>query len=229
VGKPTLIVSAAASLQKAFDTYGGQFAAASVRFSFAGSDTLAAQIEQGVRPDVFASANTKLPRLLYAKRLVERPVVFAANTLVLAVPAGAAKVRSLADVERPGVKLVLGTATVPVGGYTDTLLGRLPPAARSAILANVRDRESDVTGIVGKLTEGAADAGFLYITDVNAAGGKLRAIALPPSLRPQVAYGIAVVEGAAHPVQARQFVAGLLSGIGRADLSTNGFLPPPAG
>ncbi len=224
--KPTLIVSAAASLQKAFTTYGGQFSAAGTRFSFAGSDTLAAQIEQGVRPDVFASANTKLPDALYAKGLVEKPVVFAANQLVLAVPAGS-KIRSLADVEKPGVTLVVGTPTVPVGDYTDTVLKRLSPAQRTAVQANVKDRESDVTGIVGKLTQGAADAGFLYITDVSATDGKLRAIPLPASLRPKVAYGIAVVKGSSHPAQAQQFITGLLAGAGRNDLLADGFLPPP--
>jgi len=227
-GKPTITVSAAASLKKAFTAYGAQFPAATTRFSFAGSDVLAAQIEQGVKPDVFAAANTKLPEMLYAKGLVEKPIVFAANQLVLAVPAGS-KIRSLADVEKRGVTLVIGTPSVPVGDYTDKALTRLAPAQRTAILANVKDRESDVTAIVGKLTQGAADAGFLYITDINAAGGKLWAIPLPSSLRPKVAYGVAVVKGAGHPAQARQFVAGLLNGLGRVGLANAGFLPPPQG
>jgi molybdate transport system substrate-binding protein len=225
--KPTLTVSAAASLQKAFTTYGGQFRQATARFSFAGSDALAAQIEQGVKPDLFASANTKLPDALYAKGLVDKPVVFTANKLVLAVPAGSKKVTSISDVEKPGVTLVIGTATVPVGDYTGKVLARLTPAQRTAIEANVRDREADVTGIVGKLTQGAADAGFLYATDVKAAGGKLKAIDLPASLQPKVAYGIAVIKGSAHSSQAQQFINGLLSGQGRADLLADGFLAPP--
>ena len=225
--KPTLTVSAAASLQKAFTTYGQQFTQATARFSFAGSDALAAQIEQGVKPDLFASANTKLPDTLYAKGLVDKPVVFTANKLVLAVPAGSTKVASLADVEKPGVALVIGTPTVPVGDYTDKVLARLMPAQRKAITANVRDREADVTGIVGKLTQGAADAGFLYATDIKAAGGKLEAIDLPAGLQPQVAYGIAVVKGSSHSAQAHQFIDGLLSGKGRGDLLADGFLPPP--
>ncbi len=224
--KPTLTVSAAASLKKAFTAYGSQLSFATAQFSFAGSDVLAAQIEQGVKPDVFASANTKLPAMLYAKGLVDKPVVFAANKLVLAVPANSTKVTGLADVEKPGATLVIGTPTVPVGDYTDTVLARLPAAQRSAILRNVKDRESDVTGIVGKLSEGAADAGFLYITDVRATDGKLKAIDLPTSLQPKVAYGVAVVKGSGHPSQAQQFVSGLLSGAGRTDLLRDGFLPP---
>jgi molybdate transport system substrate-binding protein len=226
--KPTLVVSAAASLQKAFTRYGGQFSPARVRFSFAGSDVLAAQIEQGVRPDVFASANTKLPKRLYAKGLVEAPIVFAANRLVLAVPARSTKITSFADVEKPGVTLSVGAASVPVGAYTQTVLDKLPASQRSAVLANIADREPDVTGIVGKLTEGAVDAGFLYVTDVSATKGQLKAIPLPAGLQPQVAYGIAVVRGAAHPEQARAFVKGLLAGDGRADLLAAGFLPPPS-
>jgi molybdate transport system substrate-binding protein len=228
-GKPTIIVSAAASLKKAFTTYAGQFSAAGARYSFAGSDILAAQIEQGVRPDVFASANTKLPKLLYAKGLVDKPVVFAANKLVLAVPAGSNKVKSLADVLRPGVTLVVGTPTVPVGDYTGKVLARLTGAERRAVAANIKDREPDVLGIVGKLTQGAADAAFLYATDVAASGGKLKAIDLPASLEPKVAYGIAVVKGSAHASQAQEFIAGLLSGAGRGDLLADGFLSPPTG
>jgi molybdate transport system substrate-binding protein len=226
-GKPTLVVSAAASLKKAFTAYGDRFPAASVRFSFAGSDVLASQIEQGVKPDVFASADTKLPATLYRNGVADKPVVFAANELVLAVPVGSSKVKSLGDIEKRGVTLVVGTATVPVGDYTNAVLARLAPASRRAVLANVKDREPDVTAIVGKLTQGAADAAFLYVTDVRATVGKLKAIHLPASLRPRVAYAAAVVKGAAHPAQARQFVAGLLRGPGLSDLIADGFLPPP--
>ncbi|HUO71743.1 MAG TPA: molybdate ABC transporter substrate-binding protein [Solirubrobacteraceae bacterium] len=226
-GKPDLVVSAAASLKAAFTNYAKQFSAASPRFSFAGSDVLAAQIEQGLKPDVFASANTKLPDMLYAKGMIEKPVVFAANKLVLAVAAGSTKVRSLADVEKPGVTLAIGSATVPIGTYTRTVLAKLGPALSAKIMANVRTEEPDVSGIVGKLTQGAVDAGFTYITDVKAAGGKLTAIALPASLQPVAAYGVAVVTGAAHPTQAQQFITGLLNGQGRTDLLQAGFLPPP--
>jgi molybdate transport system substrate-binding protein len=226
--KPALTVSAAASLKTAFTDYGRQFDAASARFSFAGSDELAAQIEKGVRPDVFAAANTKLPDALYAKGLVERPKVFAGNRLVLAVPADAGTVGSLADVERGGVKLAIGSADVPIGAYTRTILDKLPAAQRGAILANVRSEEPDVGGITGKLTQGAVDAGFLYASDVRATDDKLKAIELPDSLQPTVAYGVAVVKGAKHPQQARAFVAGLLDGAGADALHDAGFLPPPA-
>src|SRR5437763_6200684 len=215
--KPSLTVSAAASLKAAFTAYGQQFPQANVRYSFAGCDVRAAQIEQGLKPDVFASANTKLPDLLYAKGLVSKPVTFAANRLVIAVPANSTKVKSISDLEKPGVTIAVGSASVPIGSYTRKVLAKLGPATSAKILANVRSEESDVSGIVGKLTQGAVDAGFTYVTDVKATDGVLRAIPLPASLQPLVAYGIAVVKGASHPAQARAFIAGLLSGAGRRD------------
>jgi molybdate transport system substrate-binding protein len=225
--KPPLTVSAAASLKQAFTAYGKRFPGADARFSFAGSDELAAQIEKGVKPDVFAAANTKLPDALHAKGLVGKPTVFAGNRLVLAVPADGAKVSSLRDLERGGVAVAIGAAAVPIGAYTRTVLGKLPARERRAILGNVRSEEPDVAGITGKLTQGAVDAGFLYASDVRATDDKLKAIELPDALQPTVAYGIAVVKGAKHPKQAKAFITGLLHGAGADALKAAGFLPPP--
>jgi len=226
-GKPPLTVSAAASLQKAFTQYGTHFTSAQARFSFAGSDELAAQLEQGARPDVYAAANTKLPETLYGKGLVGRPTIFAANELVLAVPTGHDKITALDDLARPGVTIAIGQAAVPVGAYTRTVLDRLPTAQRRAIIAHVRSEEPEVPGIVGKLTQGAVDAGFVYLSDVRGSGGRLKAIRLPAALQPQVAYGVAVVTGTKHPRQARAFIDGLLHGAGARALREAGFEPPP--
>lgn len=219
--RPRLTVSAAASLREAFEEYGARFEPATVRFSFAGSDALAAQIRQGVTPDVYAAANTELPRSLHSAGLVEKPVVFARNRLVVATPDGS-DVDSLNDLAAPGTALATGAGSVPVGSYTRAVLGRLPAATRRGILANIRSREPDVTGIIGKLVQGAADAGFVYATDVAAAGRKLRAIELPPRLAPEVEYGIAVLDGPRRR-EARAFIEGLLRGDGRKALDRSGF------
>jgi molybdate transport system substrate-binding protein len=225
--KQPLVVSAAASLKDAFTSYGDSFSGADVRLSFAGSDELAAQIRQGVKPDVFAAANTKLPDELFADGLVEKPTVFAGNELVIAVPASKSRIDSLDDLAASGIKLAIGAEGVPVGDYTRKVLDGLPAAQRKAILGNVRSNEPDVKGVVGKLTQGAVDAGFVYRSDVRAADDELEAIALPAELKPKVAYGVAVVKGAKHPEQARAFVQGLLNGAGAEALEAAGFLPPP--
>ena len=226
-GGGDVLVSAATSLKSAFTSYGSQFGDAKAQFSFAGSDELAAQIRTGAKPDVFASANTKLPDELFAKGMVERPRVFAANRLVLAVPADSTEVAGLDDLEKKGVTIAIGSQSVPIGAYTRKVLDRLDAGARKAILANVRSEEPDVGGISAKLGQGAADAGFLYVTDVTATNGRLKAIELPAKLQPQVAYGVAIVKGAPHRKAAQAFVDGLLDGAGQAALKQAGFAPPP--
>jgi molybdate transport system substrate-binding protein len=124
------------------------------------------------------------------------------------------------------VKLVIGSASVPIGSYTREVLDRLGPQAAKRVLANVRSNEPDVAGIVGKLTQRAADAGFVYVTDVTGAGGKLRAIELPTSLQPRVEYGISVVKGTGSKENAEAFVGGLLNGRGRDALTKAGFELP---
>jgi molybdate transport system substrate-binding protein len=202
------------------------FADATVRLSFAGSDELAAQIRQGVKPDVYAAANTRLPDELHSEGLLETPVEFATNTFVLAVPEES-DIDSLDDLAADGVKIVIGSESVPIGSYTRATLAKLPAAEEEAILANVRSNEPDVKGIVGKLAQGAADAGFVYVTDVNATNGRLKAIELPASLEPEVTYAAGVVEGAEQPAEAQAYLDGLIEG-GCADaLSEAGFGAAP--
>jgi molybdate transport system substrate-binding protein len=220
-----LLVSAATSLKTAFTDYGQHVGGANVQFSFAGSDELAAQIRAGGKPDVFAAANTKLPDQLYKDGLVGKPTVFATNRLVLAVPKNGLNVRSIDDLGQSNVKIAIGSPTVPIGSYTRKVLARLSPAKRKALLANVRSTEPDVGGISAKLTQGAVDAGFLYITDVKATNGRLRAIELPARLRPVVAYGAAIVKGATNRSAAKTFIAGLLNGDGAAAVREGGFGP----
>jgi molybdate transport system substrate-binding protein len=225
-GTPTLTVSAASSLKPALEPFGRAFTGARVRAQFAGSSELAAQIERGIRPDVFAAANVDLPAKLHADGLVEAPRVFAGNELVLAVPADGA-VRSLDDIAAGAVRIAIGAEGVPVGVYTRMLLDRLSGPRRKRILARVVSEEPDVAGIVGKLTQGAVDAGFVYASDVEATDGALRAIALPDRLKPRVAYAAAVVKDAPHPATARRYVDALVEGAGQDALRAAGFLPPP--
>jgi molybdate transport system substrate-binding protein len=116
---------------------------------------------------------------------------------------------------------------VPIGSYTRDTLSRLPAAERKAILDNVRSNEPDVKGIVGKLTQGAVDAGFVYVTDVNATDGEVKAIPLPKALEPTVTYAAGVVDGAKEPDLAKQYVGGLVDGSCADALHQAGFGPAP--
>ena len=87
-------------MTEAFEVYDESFEG-DARYSFAGSDELAAQIRSGAPVDVFASANTSLPDELYADDLVDEPVEFARNELVLAVPAGS-DIDALGDLAAAG-------------------------------------------------------------------------------------------------------------------------------
>ena len=225
-GKPQLVVSAAASMKDALEECAGEFPDADVRLQFAGSDELAAQIRQGAPVDVFAAANTKLPDALAHEGKLEEPVEFASNRLVLAVPADGGKVASLDDLEKPGVKLVIGAEGVPVGDYTRGVLEQLGERRSDAILANVRSNEPDVKGVVGKLTQGAADAGFVYVTDVKATAGKLEAIELPGDLDTTATYAAGVVKGTRRPAAAESFVDDLLAASCHDSLLAAGFTEP---
>jgi molybdate transport system substrate-binding protein len=224
--EPELVVSAAASMTEALGTCSEDFEDATVRLQFGGSDELAAQIRQGVKPDVYAAANTTLPEELNEEGLLSRPVEFATNALVLAVPKDS-EIDALDDLTRADVKLVMGSESVPIGTYTRETLAKLPELEEEAILTGVRSNEPDVKGIVGKLTQGAADAGFVYLTDVNATDGALKAVELPADLQPTVTYGAGVVAGAEHPKEARRFVRQLRDGPCADALEEAGFGPAP--
>jgi molybdate transport system substrate-binding protein len=228
--EPTrLVVSAAASMTEALEACAPKFGAtehADVKLSFAGSDELAAQIRQGAKVDAYAAANTRLPDELYDEDLLGQPVEFATNEFVLAVPEDS-DIDSVEDLTKEGTKIVIGSESVPIGEYTRETLAKLPPDQEKEILANVRSNEPDVKGIVGKLTQGAADAGFVYVTDVNATNGELKAIELADALEPRVTYAAGVVTEAEQPELAQELVDGLTEGACADALQEAGFGAAP--
>jgi molybdate transport system substrate-binding protein len=220
LAKIALTVFAAASLTNVFPQVDG-----SARFSFAGSHTLAAQIEQGAPADVFASANTVLPWQLYRKGVVTRPIVFARNSLVLIVPsANPARIHSVTDIRKPDVKLVIAAPAVPVGAYTLQVLQNLK---LTDALNNVVSRESDVRGVLTKVALGEADAGFVYSTDAKTVPGKVNVIKIPAWAQPKVRYAMAVVSSSTHKTAAKKFIGEVLSKAGQKKLLAAGFLPLP--
>ena len=201
--RPRLTVAAATSLRDALTDYARDFRDADVKLSFAASDLIAGQIREGADPDVFVSADGRIAREVGRG---DEPVTVATNRLVIAISAEAPGVRSFTDLLRPGVTLALGTPSVPIGAYADEVLARLPRAQRRQILDNVRTREPDASGVIGKVAAGAVDAGFVYETDARAAADDVLAIALPSDLQPRIEYA-AVILGGGEP--ARRFVDGM--------------------
>ena len=214
-----LTVYAAASLTDVFPKIDS-----SQRYSFGGSNTLAAQIQQGAPADVFASANTTLPNQLYAKGLCSKPLVFTRNTLVIVVPkANPAQIHGVYDLTRAGVKLDVAGPGVPVGSYTLQVLKNMNLSA--AVTKNVVSQETDVREVLSKVALGEADAGFVYSTDAKTVPGQVTAIKVPAWAQPKVQYGICVVAGGGSKGAAHVFVARVLSKTGQAKLIAAGFLP----
>jgi molybdate transport system substrate-binding protein len=215
-----ITVLAAASLTDVFPQIDG-----SPRYSFAGSNQLAAQIQQGVPADVFASANTTLPDQLYAKGLVQKPVAFTSNKLVLITPSSnPAGVKSVFDLRKPGIKLVIGSSSVPVGSYTRTVLKNMNLTA--PVLANVVSNESDVRSVLSKVALGEADAGFVYVTDAKTVSGKVNVVQVPAWAEPRVRYEMAVVSSSRNKAAAQAFIDRVLSKAGQAKLKAAGFGAP---
>jgi molybdate transport system substrate-binding protein len=215
-------VFAASSLTDVFPRIDG-----GARYSFGGSDQLAFQLQQGAPADVYAAASPKYPELLYGLGLVLKPRVFATNALVVIVPrANPGRIRSVYDLRRPGLKIVIGDAGVPIGAYTRQVLDRLGLTAD--VTPNVVSEETDVKGIVAKVALGEADAGFVYATDARPVRSKVAVVRIPRAAQPPIRYEIAVVKASKSRAAARAFVARVLGRAGRAQLARAGFgLPAP--
>jgi molybdate transport system substrate-binding protein len=191
------------------------------KFQFAGSDQLAFQITQGAHADVFAAASPKYPDQLYSQGLCSKPAAFATNTVVLIVPrANPARIRSVYDLNRDGIKLVIGSKGVPIGDYTRKLLANL---GLSSALKNVVSEEDDVKLVVAKVALGEADAGFAYLTDIKPVGNRVFRIAVPAAGQPTVQYELCIPTTSQHPKLAAAFVREVLSKRGRTALRTAGF------
>lgn len=232
-----LTVFAAASLNKVFPQIAADFEKAhpgvTFTYSFAGTDTLTTQIEQGAPADIFAGASTKYGTELAGKGLIDAPQPFATNKLVLIVPAAdPAHIHSLRDLAKPGIKLVIGDATVPIGSYTRKVLGNLDAAYGGGysgkVLKNVASEALDVTSILTDVSTGNADAGFVYVTDARSVGGKVTTIGLPAAAQAVASYPIAVVKASKNATVAGQFTAFVLGSQAQALLAGAGFGPPSA-
>lgn len=234
----TLTVSAASSLTEAFTDIGALFESANpqikVTFNFAGSQELAQQIIQGAAVDVFASANRKQMDVVLAelKLAPQTAEVFATNRLVVVYPVGnTAGLTSLADLARPGLKLVLAGAEVPVGQYSLDFLGlvdasgNFPTGYQQAVLDNIVSYEQNVRAVLTKVALDEADAGIVYATDVGTANDQVGILGIPDELNVIARYPILALPGSQQSVRGKAFVDFVLSPAGQQVLENYGFSP----
>jgi molybdenum ABC transporter molybdate-binding protein len=238
----TLTVLAAASLTESFTELGKMFEAqnpgVTVTFSFAGSQDLAQQLEQGIPADVFASASKKyMDAVVGSKRVVKYdPKTFVTNRLVAIYPKdNPAGLTELKDLAKPGLKVDLADKSVPVGQYSLDFLDKASQdenfgaGFKDDVLKNVVSYENDVKSVVSKVALGEADAGIAYITDYNAAADKLGKLDIPDALNTVATYPIAAITDSKYPDLASAFVALVLSPEGQDVMAKYGFIPAVTG
>ncbi len=194
---------------------------ATVTFSFGASSALVQQVQAGAPADVIATADTTSIQPLTTANLIGAPTTFARNRLeILVPPSNPAKITSLADLAKPGVKLDLCAAQVPCGKFAAQIL--------SAAKINVQpvSYEPDVKSVVTKVTTGEVDAGIVYVTDGLAAGSQAKAIAIPDAQNAIATYPAAVISSSKESATAKAFIAFVASPAGEKLLKARGFLPP---
>lgn len=221
-----VVVFAASSLTEAFTEMGDAFTAenpgAKLTFNFAGSGDLVAQIIEGAPADVLVSADdTNMAKLIDAGGNAGEPVVIAKNTFEIIVEAGNPKgITGVTDLVDPDLTVVLCADTVPCGKGAAKIL------ANAAVTVTPKSFEEKVKGVVTKVTAGEADAGIVFVTDVQAAGDDATGVEIPADINVISNYPIVVIKQASNPGAAQAFIDFVASDAGQAILGDHGFLAP---
>lgn len=196
------------------------------------SAALRTQIELGAPADVFLAADTVNPQRLVEGGFADGdPVPLAVADLAIVTPIdNPGRVTDIADLARPGLKIIAAGPSVPISGYVDELLRRpgLPPGFAAAYRANVVSREDDVAAVLAKVQLGEGDAGIVYYPDA-VASGTVHTIAMPRDLAVRATYAGVVVKASRDPVRARAFLDWLTGPEAQRILANLGFDPPAAG
>ena len=204
-------------------------------FNFAGSQQLVQQIGQGAPADVFASAAKKqMDDAITASSVIsgtERS--FVRNRLVAIYPSdNRAGVKTLQDLAKSGIKVILAAKEVPVGQYALDFFDKASKDAafgagfKDAVLKNVVSNEQDVKAVLSKIVLGEGDAGIVYTTDVAPdAAAKVGRIEIPDALNTIASYYIAPVKTSKNLDLAAAFMKYVLSPDGQTILAKYGFIP----
>ena len=221
-----IVVFAAASLKSVFTEIADQFKTdnpgVTVDFSFAGSSELATQLTQGATADVFASADTaQMNVVAKAGLLAADPQNFASNTLVIITSVGnPKKIGSFADLNKPGVSVVICQQKVPCGAATRRI------EDRTGVHLNPVSEELSVSDVLNKVTSGQADAGLVYVTDAISVGNTVTPVTFPEAAGVVNIYPIAILKKAPQPALAQKFVTMVTTEAGQKILDRSGFGKP---
>jgi molybdate transport system substrate-binding protein len=224
----TLVVFAATSLTDAFNKIASQFEAANpgvtVKFNYNGSSSLATQITQGAPADVFASASpTNMKTVTDQSLEATAPKIFAANQGEIMVEAGnPSHVASVSDLANSALKVVVCAPTVPCGALATKIF------KNAGVTVKPVSEEQNVGGVVTKVSLGEADAGIVYVTDVEANGSKTTGVPIPADQNAITDYPIAEIKAAPNATTAAAFISYVLGPSGQQVMKSFGFLPPPA-
>jgi molybdate transport system substrate-binding protein len=220
-----ITVFAAASLKETFTQLGQQFEAAhpgdTVKFSFGASSALAEQINSGAPADVFASAATKNMDQVVTTGNASNPQNFAENIMEVAVPPNnPAKVTSVNDLAKSSVKVALCQPQVPCGVVAAEVF------KNAKITVKPVTQQPDVKSVLTQVELGNVDAGVVYVTDVQAAGSKVKDVTIPANVNASTTYPIAALTHSKEQAIAAAFVAYVLSPPGEQVLKAAGFEQP---
>jgi len=232
--KPSeMALLAAASLTDCFDELSKSFEAqntgARVKASYAGTQELKVQLEQGAKCDVFASASKSHMDDLVKAGLVTDAQKFATNELCVVADKKDARVKSIKDLASKGVHVVVAVDTCPAGKYTRRCWDKMKadPAFGAdfvkAVEANVVSEETNVKLVVSKVAMGEADAAFVYVSDAR--GEDVTVIELPASVQVEATYMVGIGKEAASPDLARAYIDLLMGPEGAKCLQDAGLKP----
>ena len=221
----TITVFAASSLTGAFTQLGQQFQAAhkgdTVKFSFGPSSGLATQVTSGAPADVFASASPKTMQQVVSAGDASNPQDFAKNFAEVAVPANnPAHVSSVNDLAKKSVKVALCQPQVPCGAVAAEVFKNAGITVKPVTL------QPDVKSVLTQVELGNVDAGMVYVTDVLAAGSKVKGVTIPASDNASTLYPIATISSSKHTSVAQAFMSYVLSPAGQQVLTAAGFQKP---
>jgi molybdate transport system substrate-binding protein len=209
------------------ERYGETHPEVDIEFVFAGSTTLATQIEEGAPADIYIAANHAQARRVLSAGLGVEAKAIAENTLVIAV-AEDAPWRSVEELAAAAPRVAVAAPGVPAAVLTEIALDALDSAVAGPLRDGIVTHDPNVRVALSRVETGEADAAFVYSTDLATASG-VRAIALPPGLPRNEYIALLVTNDGDSPSEAAAAFLAFLQGDEAAGvLVAAGFIPVAA-